>query len=42
MRQTLEGVRDQQLSLHKHEAARREQQDLDDLFLLRREFLRRS
>jgi len=41
-RQTLEGVRDQQLRLYKEKAARREQKDLDDLFLLRREYLRRS
>jgi flagellar export protein FliJ len=41
-RETLEAVRDQQLQLYKEEAARREQRGLDDLFLLRREYLRRS
>jgi flagellar export protein FliJ len=41
-RETLESVRDQQLLLYKKDAARREQRSLDDLFLMRREYLRRS
>jgi len=41
-RETLEGVCDRQLGLYKKMAARREQRNLDDLFLLRREYLRRS
>ncbi len=41
-RETLESVRDRQFRLHQKEAARREQRNLDDLFLLRREYLRRS
>jgi flagellar export protein FliJ len=41
-RETLESVRDQQLRLYQKEAARRQQRSLDDLFLLRREYLRRS
>jgi flagellar protein FliJ len=41
-RQTLEAVRDRQLDLYRREAARREQRELDDLFLLRREYLRPS
>jgi flagellar export protein FliJ len=41
-RETLESLREDQLKLYKQEASRREQRDLDDLFLLRREFLRRS
>jgi flagellar export protein FliJ len=41
-RATLESVRDQQLRLYRQEAARREQRNLDDLFLLRREYLRRG
>jgi flagellar export protein FliJ len=41
-RETLEAVRDQQLRLYQKEAARREQRSLDELFLLRREFLRRG
>jgi flagellar export protein FliJ len=41
-RATLESVRDQQLRLYKQEAARREQRNLDDLFLLRRQYLRRG
>ncbi|MGA8199820.1 MAG: flagellar FliJ family protein [Candidatus Sulfotelmatobacter sp.] len=41
-RETLESVRDQQLKFYKQEAARREQRSLDDLFLLRREYLRRG
>jgi flagellar FliJ protein len=41
-RKMLESVRDQQLQLYKKDAARREQRSLDDLFLMRREYLRRS
>ena len=41
-RETLESVRDQQLRLYQQTAARREQRNLDDLFLLRREYLRRG
>jgi flagellar FliJ protein len=41
-REMLESLRDQQLSLYKKDAARREQRSLDDLFLMRREYLRRS
>jgi flagellar export protein FliJ len=41
-RETLEAVRDQQLRLYKKETARRQQRGLDELFLLRREYLRRS
>jgi flagellar export protein FliJ len=41
-RETLESVRDRQRSLYQKEALRREQRSLDDLFLLRREFLRRD
>jgi len=41
-RETLETVRDQQLRLYQKEAARREQRNLDDLFLMRREYLRRG
>jgi flagellar export protein FliJ len=41
-RETLESVRDQQLRLYQKETARRQQRNLDDLFLLRREFLRRG
>lgn len=41
-RETLESVREQQLQLYKKDAARREQRSLDDLFLMRREYLRRS
>jgi flagellar export protein FliJ len=41
-RETLEAVRDQQLRLYKKEATRREQRILDDMFLLRREYLRRG
>jgi flagellar export protein FliJ len=40
-RETLEAVRDEQLRVYRKEAARREQRELDDLFLLRREYLRR-
>jgi flagellar FliJ protein len=41
-REMLESLRDQQLSLYKKDAARREQRSLDDLFLMRREYLHRS
>ncbi|MGA7694428.1 MAG: flagellar FliJ family protein [Candidatus Sulfotelmatobacter sp.] len=41
-REMLEGVRDQQLRLYQQKAARREQRNQDDLFLLRREYLRRG
>jgi flagellar export protein FliJ len=41
-RETLEAVRDDQLRLHQKESARREQRNLDDLFLMRREYLRRG
>jgi flagellar export protein FliJ len=41
-RETLESVRDRQLELYEQKAARREQQRQDDLFLLRREYLRRG
>jgi len=41
-RETLEGVRDQQFRVYKKDSARRQQRSLDDLFLLRREYLRRS
>jgi flagellar export protein FliJ len=41
-RETLESVRDQQFRLYQKDAARREQRSLDDLFLMRREYLRRS
>ncbi len=41
-RETLEAVRDRQLRLHQREAARHDQRALDDLFLLRREYLRHS
>lgn len=41
-RETLESVREQQLKLYQQAAARREQRNLDDLFLLRREYLRRG
>jgi flagellar biosynthesis chaperone FliJ len=40
MRETLESVRDRKLRNYKQEALRREQRELDDLFLLRREFSR--
>jgi flagellar export protein FliJ len=42
VRETLEAVRDQHVRRYKKEAARREQRGLDDLFLLRRVYLRRS
>lgn len=41
-RETLESVRDEQLRLYRQKAARREQRSQDDLFLLRREYLRRG
>src|SRR5208282_6059894 len=41
-RETLEGIHDQQLHLFEQEAARRQQRSQDDLFLLRREYLRRG
>jgi len=41
-RETLEGLRDAQLRAYKREAARREQRNLDDLFLLQRFHSRRS
>jgi flagellar export protein FliJ len=41
-RETLESIRDQQFALYRKEAARREQRAQDDLFLFRREYLRRS
>lgn len=41
-RETLESLRDQQFRVYQKESARREQRSLDDLFLMRREYLRRS
>ena len=41
-RETLEAVRDQQFREYKKQAARREQRSVDDLFLLRRQYLRRG
>jgi flagellar export protein FliJ len=41
-RETLESLRDRQFALYRKETARRQQQALDDLFLLRRQYLRRS
>jgi flagellar biosynthesis chaperone FliJ len=41
-RETLESVRDQQLRVYQKEALRREQRSQDDLFLMRREYLRRG
>jgi flagellar export protein FliJ len=41
-RETLESVRDRQLLMYQKQAARREQRNMDDLFLLRRSFLRHS
>ena len=41
-RETLESLRDQQFREYQKESARREQRSLDDLFLMRREYLRRS
>jgi len=41
-RETLESVRQQQLQLYHKEAARREQRRVDDLFLMRREYMARG
>jgi flagellar export protein FliJ len=41
-RETLDSVRDRQLREYRKDALRREQRSLDDLFLLRREYLRRG
>jgi len=41
-RETLESVRNRQLFLYRKQAARREQRNMDDLFLLRRYYLRRG
>jgi flagellar export protein FliJ len=41
-RETLEAVRDEQLRLYQKNAVRKEQRSLDDMFLLRREFLQRG
>jgi flagellar export protein FliJ len=41
-RETFESLHDQQLRQYQREAARSEQRRLDDLFLLRRAYLRRS
>jgi flagellar export protein FliJ len=41
-RETLESLRDQQFREFEKEALRREQRSLDDLFLMRREYLRRG
>ncbi len=41
-RETLEAVHNQQLSLYQKAVLRREQRSLDDLFLMRREYLRRG
>jgi flagellar export protein FliJ len=41
-RETLESVRDQQLRLYQKESARREQRTLDDLFLMRRQYISRG
>jgi flagellar export protein FliJ len=41
-RQTLEAVRERQIELYQKEAARRQQRNLDNLFLLRRQYLRRG
>jgi flagellar export protein FliJ len=41
-RETFENLRDQQLREYQRDAARREQKQLDDLFLLRRAYLRRG
>jgi flagellar export protein FliJ len=41
-RETLESVRDRQLLLYRKQAARREQKNMDDLFLMRRDYLRRG
>jgi flagellar export protein FliJ len=41
-RETFESMRDRQLHEYKLDSARREQRQLDDLFLLRRDYLRRG
>ena len=41
-RETFESLRDQQLREYKRDAVRREQRQLDDLFLLRQAYLRRG
>ncbi len=41
-RETLASLRDRQLRLYQKELVRREQRSLDDLFLMRREYLRRG
>jgi flagellar export protein FliJ len=41
-RETFESLRDHQLHAYKRGAARREQRQLDDLFLLRQAYLKRS
>lgn len=41
-RETLEAVRDEHLRLYRKDAVRKEQRSLDDMFLLRREYLRRG
>jgi flagellar export protein FliJ len=41
-RETLEAVRDRQLSAYRQQAVRREQRDLDDLFLMRRKISKRD
>jgi flagellar export protein FliJ len=41
-RETLEGVRDRQLRSYEQDAKRREQKNLDEMFLLRREHFRRG
>jgi len=41
-RETLESVRDRQLVLYQKDSARREQRQLDNLFLMRRQYLRRG
>jgi flagellar export protein FliJ len=40
--QTLESLRERQLAVYRKQAARREQRKQDDLFLMRRQYLRRS
>jgi flagellar export protein FliJ len=41
-REMLEGVRDRQWRQYQQDTLRRQQRDLDDLFLLRRDYLRRG
>jgi flagellar export protein FliJ len=41
-RETFESLRDQQLQQYQRDAARREQRQLDDLFLMRQAYLRQS